>query len=147
MSRSDRVQLGKRKEASTLLEPNPVPKLMNVYTVRMIGTRKKGISFLLSSNGYCRVGCFLTGDALCRKCVHRMPESASALWRIVSLTAAKTSRIFEVSVACVRLSNNNVSILTHNLAEQIPSQGRNRNMHASSPFVVVYIINQTRSTY
>ena len=34
---------------------------------------------------------------------HRMPESANALWRIVSLTAAKTRRIFDVSVACVRL--------------------------------------------
>lgn len=32
-----------------------------------------------------------------------MPESAKALWRMVSLTAAKTSRMFEVSVACVRL--------------------------------------------
>lgn len=35
---------------------------------------------------------------------HSMPESASALCRIVSFTAAKTRRIFEVSVACVRLS-------------------------------------------
>lgn len=34
---------------------------------------------------------------------HSMPESAKALWRMVSLTAAKTSRMFEVSVACVRL--------------------------------------------
>jgi hypothetical protein len=33
----------------------------------------------------------------------RMPESRRAFWRIVSLTAAKTSRIFDVSVACVRL--------------------------------------------
>lgn len=32
-----------------------------------------------------------------------MPESAKALWRMVSLTAAKTSRMFEVSVAWVRL--------------------------------------------
>lgn len=32
-----------------------------------------------------------------------MPESASALCRIVSLTAAKTRRMFDVSVACVRL--------------------------------------------
>lgn len=30
---------------------------------------------------------------------HRMPESASALCKMVSLTAAKTSRMFEVSVA------------------------------------------------
>ena len=34
---------------------------------------------------------------------HSMPVSAKALCRIVSFTAAKTSRIFEVSVACVRL--------------------------------------------
>jgi hypothetical protein len=34
---------------------------------------------------------------------YRMPESFSAFCSIVSLTAAKTSRIFEVSVACVRL--------------------------------------------
>ena len=34
---------------------------------------------------------------------YRMPESASALCKIVSLTAAKTSLIFDVSVACVRL--------------------------------------------
>lgn len=32
-----------------------------------------------------------------------MPESLSAFWRMVSLTAANTSRILEVSVACVRL--------------------------------------------
>lgn len=32
-----------------------------------------------------------------------MPESFRAFWRMVSLTAAKTSRIFDVSVACVRL--------------------------------------------
>lgn len=38
-----------------------------------------------------------------------MPESASALWRMVSLTAAKTSRMFEVSVACVRLQYRHVS--------------------------------------
>ena len=35
--------------------------------------------------------------------VYRMPESARALCRMVSLTAAKTSRMFEVSVAWVRL--------------------------------------------
>lgn len=33
---------------------------------------------------------------------HKMPESFKALLRIVSFTAAKTSRMFEVSVACVR---------------------------------------------
>lgn len=36
---------------------------------------------------------------------HSMPESLSAFCSIVSLTAAKTSRIFEVSVACVRLGD------------------------------------------
>ena len=36
-------------------------------------------------------------------CAYRIPESASALWRIVSFTAANTRRMFEVSVACVRL--------------------------------------------
>lgn len=34
---------------------------------------------------------------------YRMPESFKAFCRIVSLTAAKTKRIFEVSVAWVRL--------------------------------------------
>lgn len=32
-----------------------------------------------------------------------MPESLSALFRIVSFTAAKTRRMLEVSVACVKL--------------------------------------------
>lgn len=32
-----------------------------------------------------------------------MPESLRAFCNMVSLTAANTSRIFEVSVACVRL--------------------------------------------
>jgi hypothetical protein len=32
-----------------------------------------------------------------------MPESFSAFCRTVSLTAANTSRIFDVSVACVKL--------------------------------------------
>ena len=40
-----------------------------------------------------------------RMVAHSMPESANALWRMVSLTAAKTNRIFEVSVAWVRLSS------------------------------------------
>ena len=39
-----------------------------------------------------------------------MPESASALWRIVSLTAAKTRGIFEVSVAWVKLQVCDVSV-------------------------------------
>lgn len=41
---------------------------------------------------------------------HSMPESASALCRIVSLTAAKTSLIFDVSVAWVRLRFCSVSM-------------------------------------
>lgn len=36
-----------------------------------------------------------------------MPESLSAFWSNVSFTAANTKRILEVSVACVRLNNNN----------------------------------------
>lgn len=35
--------------------------------------------------------------------LYRMPESFRAFCRIVSLTAANTSRMFVVSVACVRL--------------------------------------------
>jgi len=34
---------------------------------------------------------------------YKMPESFSAFCNIVSFTAAKTSRMFDVSVACVRL--------------------------------------------
>lgn len=34
---------------------------------------------------------------------YKMPESFRALLRIVSFTAANTSRMLEVSVACVRL--------------------------------------------
>ena len=45
-----------------------------------------------------------------RGSAHNMPESASALWRIVSLTAAKTRRMFEVSVAWVKLQNCDVSV-------------------------------------
>jgi len=37
---------------------------------------------------------------------HRIPESLSAFCSIVSLTAANTSRIFVVSVACVKLTKN-----------------------------------------
>ena len=47
-----------------------------------------------------------------RGSAHSMPESASALWRMVSLTAAKTRRMFEVSVACVRLQDHGVSVAT-----------------------------------
>lgn len=35
---------------------------------------------------------------------YNIPESFKAFCSIVSLTAAKTSRILEVSVACVRLA-------------------------------------------
>lgn len=35
---------------------------------------------------------------------HRIPESFRAFCNMVSLTAANTRRIFDVSVACVRLS-------------------------------------------
>lgn len=35
---------------------------------------------------------------------YNIPESFRAFCNIVSLTAAKTSRILEVSVACVRLT-------------------------------------------
>lgn len=34
---------------------------------------------------------------------YRIPESLRAFWRMVSFTAAKTSRMLEVSVAWVRL--------------------------------------------
>ena len=36
---------------------------------------------------------------------YRIPESFSAFCRIVSFTAANTNRIFDVSVACVRLDD------------------------------------------
>ena len=42
-----------------------------------------------------------------------MPESFSAFCNIVSFTAANTSRIFDVSVACVRLR-------THKHSDQPP---------------------------
>ena len=37
--------------------------------------------------------------------IHNIPESFRAFCRMVSLTAANTSRIFVVSVACVRLAS------------------------------------------
>ena len=55
---------------------------------------------------------FPRGDGGGRRGAHSMPESASALWRMVSLTAAKTRRMFDVSVACVRLRNRIVSVIT-----------------------------------
>lgn len=36
------------------------------------------------------------------KVAHKIPESLSAFCKIVSLTAAKTNLIFDVSVACVK---------------------------------------------
>jgi hypothetical protein len=36
-------------------------------------------------------------------CSYRTPASRRAFWRIVSFTAAKTRRMFPVSVACVKL--------------------------------------------
>lgn len=36
---------------------------------------------------------------------YRIPESLSALLSMVSFTAAKTNRMFDVSVACVRLGD------------------------------------------
>lgn len=49
---------------------------------------------------------------------HKMPESASALWRMVSLTAAKTRRMFDVSVACVRLKNTDEPAATSYLVDR-----------------------------
>ena len=43
-------------------------------------------------------------------CDHKMPESLRAFWRMVSFTAAKTSRMFEVSVACVRLERESAAM-------------------------------------
>jgi hypothetical protein len=48
---------------------------------------------------------------LCEGGRYKMPESFRAFWRMVSLTAAKTSRIFDVSVACVRLKEVSESAL------------------------------------
>ena len=42
--------------------------------------------------------------------LHRIPESRSALFNIVSLTAAKTSLMLDVSVACVKLTPESASI-------------------------------------
>ena len=42
-------------------------------------------------------------DSLLICSVYKIPESARALCKIVSLTAAKTRRILDVSVACVKL--------------------------------------------
>ena len=50
------------------------------------------------------------GDARFRFNHYNMPESLSAFWRIVSLTAANTNRMLVVSVACVKLN-----IVSHDL--------------------------------
>ena len=42
-------------------------------------------------------------ESITRSWYHKIPESFSAFCRIVSLTAAKTRRMFDVSVAWVRL--------------------------------------------
>jgi len=42
--------------------------------------------------------------------VYKMPESARALCRMVSLTAAKTRRMLDVSVAWVRLDGVSLSV-------------------------------------
>lgn len=56
-----------------------------------------------------------------------MPESLSAFCSIVSLTAAKTSRMFDVSVACVRLAwlgvhsgGSGYVILTEDIGSGVP---------------------------
>lgn len=43
-----------------------------------------------------------------------MPDSFSAFCNIVSLTAANTRRMLEVSVACVRLQNTSANQLNRN---------------------------------
>lgn len=54
---------------------------------------------------------------------HNIPESARALCRMVSFTAANTRRMLEVSVACVRLchqhqrSSNKTTTVTLGLTE------------------------------
>jgi hypothetical protein len=54
---------------------------------------------------------------------YRMPESFNAFCNIVSFTAAKTSRIFEVSVACVRLHP--VSMKSSSLWKEMLTEGIN----------------------
>lgn len=49
-----------------------------------------------------------------------MPDSFSAFCNIVSLTAANTRRMFEVSVACVRL---------HIVSKPVVSKVRNRSTY------------------
>jgi hypothetical protein len=54
---------------------------------------------------------------------YRMPESFNAFCNIVSFTAAKTNRIFEVSVACVRLRT--VSMESNSLWRGMLTEGIN----------------------
>jgi len=48
-----------------------------------------------------KIGCSCR-DVKSGRIDHNMPESFRALWRMVSLTAANTSRMLLVSVACVK---------------------------------------------
>lgn len=50
---------------------------------------------------------------------HNIPESLSAFCSIVSLTAAKTSRMFDVSVACVRLSQGQLAFTRSKLRQHL----------------------------
>ena len=103
---------GARKEACTSMDFDQAPKSTNVYTMETIERVRRVCRFFLSAAACRAAGRFVKGDADIEGCAHKMPESASALWSMVSLTAAKTSRMFDVSVACVRLSNKTVSGLT-----------------------------------
>lgn len=53
----------------------------------------------------CRRGIVSLFDRERDENAHNMPVSANALCNIVSFTAAKTNRMFDVSVAWVRLGN------------------------------------------
>lgn len=72
-----------------LVQPSRVPRDQSCAT-RGICLEKNGLRSIPYS--------FLKEDTK----NHRMPLSLSAFWRIVSLTAAKTSLMFDVSVAWVR---------------------------------------------
>jgi hypothetical protein len=69
-----------------------------VVVVIGIGGRIQGLVSKECSRGMEEVSATSVSDVH-----HKIPESFSAFWRIVSFTAAKTRRMFEVSVACVRL--------------------------------------------
>ena len=66
-------------------------------------------------------------------CAYRIPESASALWRIVSLTAANTRRMFEVSVACVRLAQRRD--VSHGLSDRFESVRKKNQDDSINPWV------------